>query len=201
LGRERKYMIKVLLIDADGVLITGKYFSDRLAEQYGVPIEDILPFFKNEFKQCTLGKADLKEELAKYIPRWNWKDSLENLLDFWFSGNKVDEKILDILSGLRRKGIKCYLVSDNEKYRAQYLMNQMNLNAYLDGAFFSCEMGCNKSDNLFFEKILSALPQVKPEEMAYCDDDEQNLKIAKQFGIKTEFYGDFRSFENWTKNL
>jgi len=61
-------MIKAILFDGDGVtLVKQGYFSDKYAMEHGVPVEKIMPFFRNEFKTCQLGKADMKEELVKYL--------------------------------------------------------------------------------------------------------------------------------------
>ena len=61
-------MTKVVLLDADGVVIKkgDGYFSDRFVAEYGAPAEEVRAFFKNEFRLCQVGKADLKEELANY---------------------------------------------------------------------------------------------------------------------------------------
>ena len=43
-------------------------FSQRFSDEFDVPFEKIIPFFKNEFQLCLIGKADLKKELKKYLP-------------------------------------------------------------------------------------------------------------------------------------
>ena len=60
--------IKAILFDLDGVILKprDKYFSEKYAEEQNVPIENIIPFFKNEYKKIMLGQADLKEVLSKY---------------------------------------------------------------------------------------------------------------------------------------
>ena len=62
------------------------------------------------------------------FPLGVWKGSVNELLSIWFTGERVtNEAILRIVDELRAKGTKCYLVSDNEKYRASYVMNEMGL--------------------------------------------------------------------------
>ncbi len=57
--------MKILLLDADGVTLKKQgYFSDRLSREQNVPVEEIMPFYKNEFRLCQQGKADVKEELV-----------------------------------------------------------------------------------------------------------------------------------------
>src|SRR3989338_4300851 len=192
-------MTKVLLIDADGVVIVGKYFSERLSEKFGIPLERVLRFFKNEYTQCVLGKADLKKELAKFISLWKWKDSLDALLDFWFSGDAICQDIIEIIDTLRKRGMRCYIVSDNEMQRARYLMDTMGLSRHVDGGFFSCEVGHTKSEQAFFENILAKLSDVMPAEIFYWDDDEKNIEIAKRLGIRVGLYDGLPRFKEAIK--
>jgi putative hydrolase of the HAD superfamily len=182
-------MTKAILFDADGVVIMPHpYFSKRLQDEFGIPLEKVLPFFLNEFKACAIGKADLKIEIAKYLPEWSWSKPLDELLDIWFLGEStVSEEILDMVDQSRSKEIKCYLVSDNEKYRADYITNEMGLKKHFDGMFFSCNLGCTKSDPRFFEKTMAEL-KLQPGDIMYWDDDLKNVEIAKAEGIDARFY-------------
>ena len=62
---------KAIFFDADGVLIKSKHqFSDRLEKEYGIKSEKLQPFFMGVFRQCSVGKADLKKELEKVVGNW-----------------------------------------------------------------------------------------------------------------------------------
>ena len=80
-------MLKAILLDADGIVIQGrqKYFSEILSEKQGVELEVVLDFFKKDYKKCVLGQADLKQEVAKYLDKWKWQGTADELLSFWFS--------------------------------------------------------------------------------------------------------------------
>ena len=56
-------MIKIILFDADGVLLTGTMFSKYLQKYLGINEDIIQPFFDNEFQKCLTGEADIKKEL------------------------------------------------------------------------------------------------------------------------------------------
>ena len=61
-----KNTIKAVIFDTDGMIIRSeKYFSQRFSDEFNIPMEKILPFFKNEFQLCLVGKADIKTELNK----------------------------------------------------------------------------------------------------------------------------------------
>jgi putative hydrolase of the HAD superfamily len=189
--------IKAILWDADGVVLKprDKYFSDRLREDYGldVPQYKILPFFTNEYKQIVIGKANIKDELQKYISDWGWQDTVEELLQYWFSyENKINQDILNLVASLRQAGTKCYIASDHSKYRADDLMKNVSMNQYFDGGLFSCDLGTTKDKPEFFSKITHQL-KLKPEQILFIDDEQENIDAAHQAGIRARFFRSVRS--------
>lgn len=197
-------MLKAALFDADGVTLLPrkKYFSDILADEYGVPLEQILPLFKNEFKDCIVGKADLKEVLNnKYLKKWGWEDSAEEFLAYWWRGEgKLNKPVLGLMKKLREKGIRCFLASNQEKYRAEHLLKTLKLEKFMDGSFISYNMGVGKDSKGFFERILADL-KLNPEETLFWDDEEENVAVAKEVGIDARLYTTFEEFDRQTKAL
>jgi putative hydrolase of the HAD superfamily len=176
--------IKAILLDADGLLLKRqKYFSEIFSEQYNIPAESIIPFFKTKFRDCQRGTADVKEELVPFLKKWKWSGTVENFLDYWFAScTEVDEEVLKIMQEIRKKNIKCYLSADQEKYRGEYIKNNLGLEKNLDGFFFSYELGYSKSEKEFFEKILEKL-NLQPSEVIFLDDEAENVEVAKKLGI------------------
>jgi hypothetical protein len=86
------HMFKVILFDADGMIISSPRFSEQLEKQYGIPWNRMEPFFKGPFQACKIGNADLKEELAKAIQDWGWQGSVDELVDFWFAEQRSTKK-------------------------------------------------------------------------------------------------------------
>lgn len=177
--------IKAVLLDADGLMFKKeRYFSEILHEQHGVPAESVIPFFKTRYRDCQRAAADLKEELVPYLKQWQWEGDVESFLDFWFSQSVVDEDVLNVVRDLRSKGLKCYLATDQEKYRAEYIRKNLGLERELDGFFFSFEVGYSKSDADFFKTILETL-HLAPEDVIFFDDEEKNIETANGLGIKS----------------
>lgn len=196
-------MFKVILFDADGVVIAKrqKYFSDRLVDDFGVTPEDAIDFVKNALSPAMKGKLDLKQELPLYLKKWNIEKSVDEMFDYWWSAeNKVNDDVITVVDQLRQKGIKCYLASDQEKNRGIYIMNGMGLRQHFDGAFVSYELGLQKHDKEFFEKVLEEL-KVNPDEVFYWDDDQKNVDIAQSVGITSRYYSDYDSFAEEMKSL
>ena len=148
----------------------------------------ITPFFKNEFRECQMGRADLKEELVKYFPKWGWKKSVEEFLEYWFAyGTELNVEVVRKVDELRAREVKCYLATDQEKYRAKYLLEMVGLGEHFDGSFFSYDLGFSKSQKKFFKKIAQIL-EVKPEEMAFYDDEQENVRAAREAGVKAKLF-------------
>jgi len=176
--------IKCILFDADGVIIkNSKIFSAQYEKKYNLPTGEMLPFFEGEFQNCIIGKADLKEILKIWLPKWNWEKTTDEFIDFWFEmGNNPDEKMLEIVKKLREKGIKCYLATNQEKYRTQYMRKNMKFEKLFDFVFSSAEIAYKKPEKEFYECILNNLKEkgIKVEETLSFDDSEKNINEAKK---------------------
>lgn len=188
--------MKALIFDADGMIVHGDRFSSRLAREYGIPLEITAPFFKNVFPACLIGKADLRKELSKYIGQWGWNKSIDDLFRVWFdeAHNRIDMGLIPIIEESRGKGVKCYLATNNEKYRTENLVRDRGLGEWFDGVFSSADIGSKKPEQAFFEGIFRRIPENK-EDVIFWDDDLENIEGAKAYGLTAEIYTDIDSFK------
>lgn len=177
--------MKFLLLDADGVVLKPvEYFSVRFAREQNIPEEAVRVFFQNEFRLCQEGKADLKIELQKYLASWQWPGTVDHLIQHWFSSDvNINLALEPSITALRKKGIKCYLASNQEQYRATYIRQELAPLTLLDGYFFSYKIGWRKSNKEFFTKTLIDMVAL-PGEVTYIDNDETNIATARECGIK-----------------
>ena len=181
-------MIKALLLDGDGVTLNRlAYFSERYAKEKNVDPEKLRPFFREKFNLCQTGKADLKQELQAYIKDWGWKETVEEFLAYWFvSDYKPNQEVLDLVKQAQSKGVKCYLLSDQEKYRAEYL-ETVKFTDNFDGVFFSYSIGHQKSDSEFYEFVMKQL-NLKYDEIVAFDDEQENVTVALEAGLNSKLY-------------
>lgn len=188
-------MIKVILFDADGVLITGEKFAHHLQHEMNISQETTAPFFKGRFKDCVIGKADLKKEIAPFLPQWGWNKSVDDFLKLWFGVEHQTNKVLmNWIRELRKRGLLCYIATNQEKYRAEYIKDYMELSPLFDGVFASNEMGVCKPDQEFFYKIIDALG-VKKNEILLWDDTQVNVDSAIKVGMNGEFFTNNDNFK------
>lgn len=194
-------MIKAILFDADGVTICKhRYFSDIYAEKHNISPSILAPFFKNIFPLCQKGKADLKQEITPYLSQLQRDRSTEEFLQYRFdTEHAFDEKILQTVADLRSTWIACYFVTDQEKYRAQYLQSH-GIDTYFDGSFYSCDLGYTKEEKEIFQKILDKI-WLLPQEVMYRDDEQENIDAAISVGIDARLYIGFSDFIHVLKNI
>lgn len=184
-------MPKALLFDADGVVIKARarYFSDRFAEKQGIPVAQVLPFFKHDMREAFVGKADITESLKNYLPQWKWAGTVDEFLAYWFGEESPrDEEVIAYVDELRmRGGYKCYLATDREQNWAEYLKENVGLKNHFDGFFFSYEVGHEKNEAEYFIEVAKEL-KLTPGEIMYIEDDPKNVAVAKGVGIDARLY-------------
>lgn len=199
-------MIRSLIIDGDGVaILRDQRFSDRLATEHGIARDTTAPFFAEVFRDCTIGKRDLKEELSHYYRSWGWKGTLDELLHFWFSKEGAhNEEMLSVIAKLRASGIPVYLATDNEKYRTDYIVNEFGYGRHFDSVFSSAYIGFRKEDDGFWEYLI-AHKGIIPSHTLLWDDEQENLVSAHKHGFITEQFtgmeGFTRVMENYFKGI
>lgn len=183
-------MISTALFDVDGVVVNKPaLFSRKYTTEFNVPLESVDKFFDTDFQPCEVGKADLREVLVPYLKQWGWGKSVDEFLQYWFTTEHyVDERLLADINKLRARGVLCYLQTNQEKYRAAYLWNDMNLRYSFDGMFYSAALGVKKPDAKFWELILQSIQPVEKQAVLLWDDKLNIVNSAKVFGFTAELY-------------
>ena len=93
-----------ILFDTDGVLVHSETWSEIYAQKVGLDPILMKPFFTGIFKECTLGKADLKVSIHPFLKEWKWEKSPDEFLQAWFDfENKPDSKLLALIQEFREK--------------------------------------------------------------------------------------------------
>jgi putative hydrolase of the HAD superfamily len=190
-------MLKMLLFDVDGVLVlNAEPFTYHLERDHGITREKTRPFFKKTFANFLMGQTDLKMELAPYLQEWGWQQSVNDFLQYWFvSEHNIDKPLVEHIQHLRHKGIPCYLATNQEQYRAAYIMKEMGFADKFDGIFFSAHVGYMKPQTEFFEHVLRKMDPILPHEMLFWDDRPENVDSARQAGMLAEVYTNFVDFQ------
>lgn len=191
-------MIKAVLFDLDGVVIVKqeKLFSQRLAEMLQIPLENISEFFEKDFRECSFGKADLKEKVLPFLKRWNFKGDVNEFLKFWFESEKeINKEVLKEMNKLRSERIRCYIATRQEKYRKDYIWKELGLQDHFDGIFCTCDIGYDKWQKEYWNYVLAKL-ELEPREIAFFCDSMKNVESANNYGIKSYLYTGLPSLQD-----
>lgn len=192
-------MVKAVLFDADGVLINSEMFSVALQRVHGISIDKTRKFFSEKWPEIIIGSKDLKTELRPYLPQLGWDGTVDELLDFWFkTEHNIDEDLVSFIQGLRRNGIKCYVATNQERYRANYMLKEMGFSESFDGVLASAHLGSKKPDLEFFKLVLDKL-ELNIDEVMFWDDSQENVSAGNEFGLKSHLYQDYDKFKEVMK--
>jgi putative hydrolase of the HAD superfamily len=179
--------MKTLLLDIDGVLLLReKYFSEHLSEDYHIPLEDIMPFFKTVMSDCLIGEKDLKEELESgWLQKWNWQGTVDDLLRYWFTKeSRINHELLDKLDEIKTPK---YLATDNEKYKCEYIWNELTFKDHFTQLFASSNIYIRKSNPEFYHTVAEKIG-IPTSELIFFDDDMVNVTAAHEAGVESYFY-------------
>ena len=152
-------------------------------------------FFGGAFRDCLVGKADLKEELGAFVPAWGCRRSVDDFASIWFEMNStVDSRVVGTIHTLRRCGVLCCLASNQEKHRAEYAVAEMEFGDVFDRLFFSCDLGYTKPGHSFYESVANSV-HTEGQSVLFWDDSLLNVEAARDYGWHAEVYTGFEDFE------
>lgn len=195
---------KIILFDIDGVLIRFPYyFSIELGKMGYVNAEEHLNnYFNGEFHLLSLeGKAEMRENIGPFLEKLGWEKSVDDYLraQFEFERKYLDEELIGLVNKFRQDGIKCYLATDQERNRAEFILKEMDFQNIFDGHFIACYVGHRKQYDGFWnhtlEKLNKEFPEIKNEEITFFDDMQKNIDQAKKFGIQAFLFTDIKNFQ------
>jgi HAD superfamily hydrolase (TIGR01509 family) len=191
-------VVKVLVLDSDGVvnLFPDEKFSSRFAKEYSKDARQILRFFsEGSYDKCLVGEADVEDELERYVEGTSW--SVESLLSYWHEGDSlVDARVLNVVEKLTQKGVSCYMATNQANTRTKYMKDTLGFSQLFEEVFSSADIGYKKPDPLFYDMIFCDLlkmhPGLKPRDVLFFDDKEQNIFGARNAGWEGHLYNSLR---------
>lgn len=181
-------MIRAVLLDVDGVLVTGRpedglHWSHDLERDLGIAPELLQRrFFVPHWTDIVTGRAGLHETLMPVLAEIAPAVSSEALLEYWFARDgRLEEALLRDIAALRRDGLTVALASNQEHLRASYLSERLGLAGHVDHFYYSAAIGARKPDSAFYRHIEQALGE-PPEALLLIDDTLENVSAARHTG-------------------
>lgn len=197
-------MIKAITFDMDGVyFINGKSNFIKALIDLGVPEDKATyVFFKSDEmnKKYKEGKMTDEQYWNWALKEWNLDMSVKEITDLLIKGYEINEKVVDIVKEVRDKGYKTLICTNNFPARINELQKRFKFLDNFDAKAISYEVGATKPDKKIFQELVKQ-SGVKPEEIVFADDNNDNLEGAKELGIQSFFYENFDQFINKLKEL
>jgi putative hydrolase of the HAD superfamily len=191
---EARVTIQAVILDADGVVIHPWRFARFLERKHAITPQMTRSFFRTSFEDCLVGRADIKDVLPPFLDEWGWRGSLDEFLTTWFEvEDAVDDRVIDVIHGLRRSGVLCCLATNQERHRAAYMRTEMGFSEVFDRLYFSCDLGCQKPEPAYYATIERDLGLVG-DRILYWDDSAGHVESAREVGWNAKVYTAFEPF-------
>jgi putative hydrolase of the HAD superfamily len=180
--------IKALMVDVDGVLINGRpddgrHWAASLEADLDVRYADFQrEFFEMHWSDIVVGRVGLMERLPAVLYRIASHLDPEKFVAYWFAhDSRLNHDLIRDLARVRAAGTPVYLATNQERMRAEYLMETVGLSQYVDDIYYSAQLGVKKPDRQFFDKVAARVP-VAANELLLIDDALENIHGARAAG-------------------
>ena len=181
--------IRAVLFDADGVLQrTRPGFLDELGRLCGEP-GNVEAFIRDVFqaeKPCLVGDGDFEALLSSVLERWGSPVSTEDALRVWTMIDP-DTHALGLIRTLRGNGTTVALATNQQRHRADFMLNGLGYADEFDHILCSCFLGYAKPSVAYFTKSVNLLG-IPADELLFIDDHESNVESAKVAGLQAHRY-------------
>jgi putative hydrolase of the HAD superfamily len=181
--------LQAVLFDADGVIqspSTGwRAAFDSLLGGADKSTERLREVFAAE-RPALIGDSDFPSAFGELLSEWNPQASAADALRGW-TMIEPHAETLSAIAALRRTGVRCYLATNQERYRARHMSEFLGYREQFDDQFYSCDLRVMKPEVQFFHAILARI-RLPPSCVLFLDDNEANVIAAREVGLRASVF-------------
>ena len=178
-----------IILDMGNVLL--EWNKDKILQGVSDTKKDYLILDKTIFQSGLWEKLDFgtmtREELVLEVVSMignTYQKKVEEVIWNWPSYIDIYTEVFPVLSELKKKGHRIFVLSNTSKVFYDLLDEQLSpLKEVLDGFVLSCDIKAIKPDLAMFKEILDKY-QLDPTNCVFLDDIEDNTSAAEKLGIK-----------------
>ena len=178
-----------IILDMGNVLL--EWNKDKILQGVSDTKEEYLVLDKAIFQSGLWERLDLgtmtREELVLKLVSMigsTYQKKVEEVIWNWLSYIDIYREVFPVLSELKKKGHRIFVLSNTSKVFYDLLDEQLSpLKELLDGFVLSCDIKAIKPDLAMFKGILDKY-QLDPTNCVFLDDIEDNTNTAQKLGIK-----------------
>jgi putative hydrolase of the HAD superfamily len=192
--------MKYLLLDVDGIVITGyhhnpahrKLWNTDLKKDLGIEPDDLdRLLFAKHWQLIMCGEADTSTCIAEVLAQIGSPHSSETLIKYWLEhDSKLNQELLEKVHVLREEhDFTCCLATNQEHLRAKYLWDTLGLKNHFNEIFYSAALHCAKPDLRYFEIVADRLnANLARDIIFYFDDTPACVDAARQCGWEAKLF-------------
>ncbi len=113
-----------------------------------------------------------------------YRKTFEKMMEKWVTYVRPIQETKHLISLCKKKGLRCYILSNIPKECYEYLKMNTNLFSQVDGGIYSYQVRLIKPDKRIYQTLLETY-SLKAEESLFIDDDKKNIDAAKALGFET----------------
>ena len=178
-----------IILDMGNVLL--EWNKDKILQGVSDTKKDYLILDKTIFQSGLWEKLDFgtmtREELVLEVVSMignTYQKKVEEVIWNWPSYIDIYTEVFPVLSELKKKGHRIFVLSNTSKVFYDLLDEQLSpLKEVLDGFVLSCDIKAIKPDLAMFKEILDKY-QLNPTNCVFLDDIEDNTVAAEKLGIR-----------------
>ncbi len=186
-------MTEVIAIDYGGVLGTeadawNTTFREVISVS-GLTLDEMDKIWKKHWPKLKIGSGDIMDY---------WRDAAkkedldpEKLREIYNNSITIDKEMLTLIQSLKAKNRLVILSNDTVDWM-NAKKRMFGLEDIFEKIYCSGDIGMAKPDNKIFDYVLNDL-NIRPEELLFIDNQNNNINAADKMGIKTILFTDSKS--------
>ena len=180
-------MLKALIFDMDGVLVNS---VKPIWESFNVVLKEEGVHFSDDYIKNNLARS-LRDNLQAWKKEFGIKDY--DIMEFskkagsiqldLLKNEKVSQSLVNLLEQAKRQNIKCVVATSSLRWRAEKILNLLNIRTFFDVLVTADEIKNHKPAPDTFLEAARQL-DVRPEECVVIEDAENGIESAKNANMK-----------------
>lgn len=165
--------------------------AEELSKKYNCNYDELLDLLENEDDySCS---SDYNGYINKITDKF-WIPGQE-IIDW--KNKTVPHKTFALCHELRKRWYDLYLLSDQMKFRADFIKNNYDLSCFTQ-VFFSCDIWYIKPNKNSFLHVINKT-NIVASDTIFIDDSEKNIKVAESVDITGILYTDLEALNTELK--
>jgi putative hydrolase of the HAD superfamily len=186
-------MIEVIAIDYGGVLGTEADAWDTTFKEVmstsQLTLDEMNRIWEKHWPKLKIGVGTIMDY---------WNDAAkksaqdpEKLREIYNNSITIDQEMFKLVKSLKIKNRLIILSNDTTDWM-NAKKKRFDLEDIFEKIYSSGDIGLAKPDSKIFEYVLNDL-NIKPEELLFVDNQQNNIDAARKIGIKTLLFTDIKS--------